>query len=150
MKVNTKHLPNSGRYIGIILICLSANVLALERSDIKLDIGKMEYDSACAVCHGLTGKGDDGSLKDLLKNPVPNITLLAKNNKGVFPFDRVYQIIDGRQEVKAHGPRKMPIWGNAFNNESSIYFENYPPHESESAARSRMLAVIEYLYRLQQ
>jgi len=33
--------------------------------------------------------------------------------------------------------------------ESSIYFENYPPSDTESAARSRILALIEYLYRLQ-
>jgi len=113
-----------------------------------LDIGKMEYDSACAVCHGLKGKGD-GPLKSQLTKPVPDLTVLAKNNKGVFPFDRVYQIIDGRQEVKAHGPREMPVWGRAFNTETSIYFDNYPPQDSESAVRSRILALTEYLYRLQ-
>ncbi|MDO8940804.1 MAG: cytochrome c [Methylicorpusculum sp.] len=131
--------------IGILLISLSNTVFAAE----KVDVGKNEYNSACAVCHGLTGKGDDGPLKSLLARPVPNLTVLAKNNNGVFPFDRVFQIIDGRQEVKAHGPREMPIWGNAFNNQSSLYFDNYPPQDSESAARSRILALTEYLYRLQ-
>jgi len=149
MKIFRKILTHSAAYIGIILFSLSANALALERSDIKLDIGKMEYDSACAVCHGLTGKGDDGPLKSLFARPVPNLTALAKNNKGVFPFDRVYQIIDGRQEVKAHGPREMPVWGRAFSAQSSIYFNNYPPQDTESAARSRILALTEYLYRLQ-
>jgi mono/diheme cytochrome c family protein len=115
----------------------------------KLDIGKIEYEAACAVCHGVTGKGDDSALKELLVKPVPDLTVLAKNNKGVFPFDRVYQIIDGREEVKAHGPRKMPVWGNTFNRQSSIFFENYPPHDRESAARSRILALTEYIYRLQ-
>ncbi|MCD2451696.1 cytochrome c [Methylicorpusculum oleiharenae] len=132
--------------IGILLISLSNIVFAAE----KVDVGKNEYNSACAVCHGLTGKGDDGPLKSLLARPVPNLTVLAKNNNGVFPFDRVFQIIDGRQEVKAHGPREMPIWGNAFNNQSSLYFDNYPPQDSESAARSRILALTEYLYRLQE
>lgn len=132
--------------LAIFTIATASDAIAEE----KLDIGKMEYNSACAVCHGLTGKGDDGPLKDLLKNPVPNITQLAKNNNGVFPFDKVFQIIDGRQEVKAHGPRRMPVWGNAFNNQSSLYFENYPPQDKESAGRSRMLAIIEYLYRLQE
>jgi len=128
-----------------MLINVSANALAAE----KLDVGKMEYKAACAVCHGLTGKGDDAPLKELLARPVPNLTGLARNNKGVFPFDRVFQIIDGRQEVKAHGPRDMPVWGNAFNNQSSLYFDNYPPQDSESAGRSRILAITEYLYRLQ-
>ena len=148
MKIFRKLRTNSAAYIGITLMSLSANALALDRSDIKLDIGKMEYDSACAVCHGLTGKGD-GPLKSQLTKPVPDLTVLAKNNKGVFPFDRVYQIIDGRQEVKAHGPREMPVWGRAFNTETSIYFDNYPPQDSESAVRSRILALTEYLYRLQ-
>lgn len=149
MNIFRKFRTHSAAYIGIILFSLSANALALERSDIKLDIGKMEYDSACAVCHGLSGKGD-GPLKSQLTKPVPDLTVLAKNNKGVFPFDRVYQIIDGRQEVKAHGPREMPVWGRAFNTETSIYFDNYPPQDSESAVRSRILALTEYLYRLQQ
>jgi len=148
MKNFRKLRTTSATYIGIILISFSANALALERSDIKLDIGKIEYDSACAVCHGLTGKGD-GPLKSQLTKPVLDLTVLAKNNKGVFPFDRVYQIIDGRQEVKAHGPREMPVWGRAFNTETSIYFDNYPPQDSESAVRSRILALTEYVYRLQ-
>ena len=145
MKIFTKLRTIATAPIGVMLISLSANALAAD----KLDIGKSEYDTACAVCHGLTGKGDDGPLKSLLARPVPNLTVLAKNNKGVFPFDRVYQIIDGRQEVKAHGPREMPVWGRAFNTETSIYFDNYPPHDSESAVRSRILALTEYLYRLQ-
>ncbi|MCF7970755.1 MAG: cytochrome c [Methylococcaceae bacterium] len=131
---------------GVFLISLCANTFATD----KLDVGKLEYDAACAVCHGRTGKGDDGPLRSLLVRPVPNLTILAKNNNGVFPFDRVYQIIDGRQEVKTHGPRDMPVWGRAFNMQSSLYFENYPSYDSESAARSRILALTEYLYRLQE
>lgn len=145
MKISTKLRTIAAAPIGVMLISLSANALAAD----KLDVGKMEYNASCAVCHGLTGKGDDGPLKELLARPVPNLTGLARNNKGVFPFDRVFQIIDGRQEVKAHGPREMPVWGNAFNNQSSLYFDNYPPQDSESAGRSRILAITEYLYRLQ-
>ena len=88
-------------------------------------------------------------MKSELVKRVPDLTALARNNNGVFPFDRVYQIIDGRQEVKAHGPREMPVWGRAFNTQSSVFFENYPPYDAESAARSRILALTEYLYRLQ-
>lgn len=114
----------------------------------NLDIGKNEYDGACAVCHGNNGKGD-GPMMSQLVNRVPDLTALARNNNGVFPFDRVYQIIDGRREVKSHGSRDMPVWGRHFNMQSSIYFENYPPQDMESATRSRILALTEYLYRLQ-
>jgi len=117
-------------------------------ADKPIDIGKGEYDAACAVCHGIKGKGD-GPLASQMTARIPDVTVLAKNNNGVFPFDRVYQMIDGRQEVKAHGTRDMPVWGRAFSRQTSIYFENYPAHDLESAARSRILALTEYLYRLQ-
>jgi hypothetical protein len=146
MRISTKLGTVLSTFISVMLISLSVNAVAED----KLDIGKREYKAACAVCHGLSGKGDDGPLKLLLTRAVPNLTVLAKNNKGVFPFDKVYQIIDGRQEVKAHGPNDMPVWGNAFNNQTSLYFDNYPPQDSESAARSRILALVEYLYRLQE
>lgn len=84
-----------------------------------------------------------------LATKLPDLTMLASNNKGVFPFDRVYQVIDGRQELKAHGTREMPIWGRAFRMQSSAFFENYPAGDPESSARSRILALTEYVYRLQ-
>lgn len=144
MKISTKFQTIAVAHIGAMLIGSSASALAAD----KLDIGKMEYEGACAVCHGSTGKGD-GPLKSQLVSRMPDLSVLARNNNGVFPFDRVFQIIDGRQEIKSHGPREMPVWGRGFNMQSSIYFENYPPHDTESAARSRMLALTEYLYRLQ-
>lgn len=130
--------------IAAVLIGSSAAVFAAD----KVDIGKMQYESSCAVCHGVAGRGD-GPLKAHLVRPVPDLTGLARNNNGVFPFDRVYQIIDGRQEVKTHGPREMPVWGRTFSMQSSLYFENYPPQDAESAVRSRILGLTEYVYRLQ-
>jgi mono/diheme cytochrome c family protein len=144
MKTSTKFRTIAVAHIGATLIGLSVAAFAAD----NLDIGKDEYDGSCAVCHGRTGKGD-GFMKSQLVSRVPDLTVLAKNNNGVFPFDRVYQIIDGRQEIKTHGPREMPIWGQHFNWQNSIYFENYPPYDTESAARSRILALTEYLYRLQ-
>jgi hypothetical protein len=37
----------------------------------------------------------------------------------------------------------------AFRRQSSGYFQNYPAQDQESNARSRILALTEYLYRLQ-
>lgn len=144
MKISTPFRAIAVAHVGAIPIGSSAVGHAAD----KLDIGNRLYDSACAVCHGLTGKGD-GPLKSELVSRLPDLTLLARNDSGIFPFDRVYQIIDGRREVKAHGPREMPIWGRAFNRETSVFFENYPPDDIESNARSSMLALTEYLYRLQ-
>ena len=144
MKIFMKFRMIALAHFFALLLGNSAAALAAE----NLDVGKMEYDGACAVCHGPSGKGD-GYLKLQLVNQVPDLTVLAKNNRGVFPFDRVYQIIDGRQEIKTHGPREMPVWGRSFNLQTSVYFENYPRHDVESGARSRILALTEYLYRLQ-
>lgn len=113
------------------------------------DIGKIEYDSHCAACHGLNGKGDDSPFKTELVKPIPDLTVLAKQNNGVFPSDRVYQIVDGRQEIKSHGSSEMPIWGAAFKSETSVYFDKNAPGSTEAAIRDRILALTEYLQRLQ-
>lgn len=130
--------------VGALMI--GAPVIAL--AEVAIDVGKSEYNAVCASCHGFEGRGD-GPLKDELKSRVADLTVLAKNNNGVFPFDRVYQIIDGRQEVKVHGPRDMPVWGTMFSHQSSMYFKDYPPSDPKSSARSRILALTEYVYRLQ-
>jgi len=132
--------------ISVMLICVFPNVYAEE----KIDIGKLEYDSACAVCHGLNGKGDDAAMKLELVKPVPNLTELAEKNDGVFPVDLVYQVIDGRREIRAHGLREMPIWGRVFKDQTSIYFEQNPPYNKDWVVHSRVLALIDYLSRLQE
>lgn len=146
MKIATR-FRNAVATLGVAMI-LGAPGTSTAADDKLVDVGKSEYDGACAVCHGVTGKGN-GPAAGQLTNRVPDLTVLARNNKGIFPFDRVYQTIDGRQEVKSHGPRDMPIWGQAFNAQSSRYFENSPAQDNQSAARSRILALTEYVYRLQ-
>lgn len=140
------------RLCGALLLSSAFAGAALAQMSVPkgtvIDIGKGEYEAACAVCHGMKGKGD-GPFVSQLTARTPDLTVLAKNNQGVFPFDRVYHVIDGRQEVKAHGLRDMPVWGRAFSQQSSIYFNNYPQQDAESQARSRILALTEYIYRLQ-
>lgn len=116
----------------------------------KFDMGKREYESRCAVCHGAKGLGD-GSYGELLKKPAANLTLLKKQNGGVFPFDRVYAMIDGREMVKGHGDRDMPVWGKDYSLETAKAGEYYMdvPYDMEMYVRSRILALIDYLNRLQ-
>ena len=130
------------------LLLIGASATAAVAADKLVDVGKLEYEGACAVCHGVTGVGN-GPMVGQLSTPVPDLMVLARNNAGVFPFDRVYQVIDGRQEVKAHGSRDMPVWGRGFRLQSSGFFESYPARDPESPARSRILALTEYVYRLQ-
>lgn len=114
----------------------------------KLDLGKREYDANCAACHGVKGAGD-GPFGELLKSSVPDLTTLAKRNNGVFPFMRVYEMVDGTQMVRAHGTRDMPIWGTDYRIKGAEYYMEIP-YDPEAYVRTRILALTEYVYRLQQ
>lgn len=113
------------------------------------DLGKREFDSNCAVCHGMSGKGD-GPYAGIIDTKVPDLTVLQKNNNGVFPYDRVYQTIDGRMELKAHGTRDMPIWGNEYNARAAEYYADFlRNYSAEGYVRGRILALVNYVYSLQ-
>jgi mono/diheme cytochrome c family protein len=116
----------------------------------NFDRGKYEYDAHCAVCHGLSGEGS-GPFAQLLKSStvVPNIAALSKKNNGVFPFMRVYETIDGTNSVTAHGPRQMPVWGPRYKGEVGESFYDDYRADAEAFARARILALTEYIYRLQ-
>lgn len=112
----------------------------------KSDLGQREYLSNCAVCHGVSGKGDGPYAG--LDIRVPDITTLAKRNGGVFPFAAVYQTIDGTNVPKAHGTRDMPIWGQDYKVKAAEYYVDVP-YDPEAFVRARILALTEYIYRLQ-
>ncbi len=121
------------------------------------DIGKSEFQSSCSSCHGTDGKGK-GPVSDQLKILPSDLTMLAKNNNGVFPTTAVYETIYGSKTIAAHGTREMPIWGERFNPIVSLphavdpfYWSMAGPEQSpEVGMRTRILAVIDYLSRIQQ
>ncbi len=115
----------------------------------ELNIGEREYQSRCAVCHGKTGTGD-GPMAIYLAPKLPNLRALSSNNGGVFPFDRVYRVIDGREEVKAHGSKGMRVWGNEYNDEAVEYYSFYLSlRDAKSYVRGRILALVTYVFDLQ-
>lgn len=134
----------------VTALALGTSGLATAQGKGKWDLGKKEFESKCAVCHGVAGKGN-GSYQELLKVPAPDLTVLKKNNGGVFPFDRVYGVIDGRESVRSHGDSEMPIWGKEFSAEKTRAAEYYAdvPYDMELYVRGRILALIDYLNRLQ-
>lgn len=75
--------------------------------------GQRTYKTYCANCHGVEGKGDGPIAASLLTRP-SDLTGIATRSGGAFPVDQVTAKIDGREEVKAHGPREMPVWGDAL------------------------------------
>ncbi|MCE9568458.1 MAG: cytochrome c [Rhodocyclales bacterium] len=146
MKIASKF--RKGAIIHAAVMMMGAAAATAIAADKTVDVGKLEYEGACAACHGTDGRGG-GIVASQMSVRMPNLTQLASANRGVFPFDRVYQVIDGREQIKAHGTRDMPVWGQAFRRQSSVYFQNYPVEDQESNARSRILALTEYVYRLQ-
>lgn len=79
----------------------------------KVAKGRVTYRIYCQNCHGASGIGD-GRIAELLKVPTADLTLLSANNGGKFPVEEAKRVLDGRSEVKGHGSREMPIWGEAF------------------------------------
>ncbi|HKX00072.1 MAG TPA: c-type cytochrome [Bryobacteraceae bacterium] len=79
----------------------------------RADSGVAMFKTYCASCHGMDGKGN-GPAADALKMPPANLTLLKQKNGGKFPGGKVSQIIDGENEVRAHGTSEMPLWGPVF------------------------------------
>ncbi len=115
------------------------------------NVGKQEYDSKCSACHGVSGKGDGPQALALPIKPA-DLTMLAKNNGGVFPVARVNEIVDGRWEVAAHGPRLMPVWGEEFlvnetDRPQDVSAETFANREARVNARVK--ALVDYLARLQ-
>ncbi len=131
--------------VAIAMTLATAGATTAVAAD-KMDLGKYEYDSNCVACHGNNLKG--GAYVDFLKVTPPDLTLLSKKNGGTFPLERVYAVIDGRQLVQAHGPREMPIWGRDYQIKAGeFYADSY--YDPEAFTRGRILALIDYLNRMQ-
>ncbi len=144
--------------VGIALVAIAAIIVVSGGQTVaeELDPGKAEYQSSCGPCHGSDGKGN-GPVSIELKVPPPDLTVLAKKNNGVLPFNSVYEIIDGRKTVIAHGTRDMPIWGDWYAPEPNRALIPRPSenaysmvYDPELIVRMRILAVIDYLNRIQE
>lgn len=125
------------------LAMLSGTLLAQQTQ--RVDIGKREFDNNRAVCHGKTGKGD-GPYADLLKKGLPDLTTMARRNGGVFPLARAYEVIEGAGA--GHGTREMPLWGQDYSVKAAEYYMDVP-YDPQAYVRVRILAVAEYMNRLQ-
>lgn len=114
------------------------------------EIGRVEYRAFCASCHGSEGKGDGGFAAYLTRKP-SDLTTLSRNNGGIFPFARTYEVILGEIEVPGHGTREMPIWGTYYSSRApSQLGPYYLPSDVQHYVRGRILALIGYISTLQQ
>ena len=136
-----------------LLVLFAATAAAEEET-----IGSDEYRVSCLSCHGVGGRGDGPLAKFLTVKPT-DLTALARNNggqypnlkAGTFPFLRVYQVIDGRADVEAHGERAMPVWGNRYLMDHPMAAEVGPyAGIYEKIVRGRILELVYYIQSIQQ
>lgn len=112
----------------------------------KFDAGRSEFETHCASCHGLDGKGR-GPIVDLLRKAPPDLTVLARKNGGILPMARLYDSVTG-DLVPAHGSRDMPIWGAIYRTDAANYYVDVP-YNVDAYVRGRVLFLLEYIHRLQ-
>jgi hypothetical protein len=103
--------------------------------------GSTLYRPYCASCQGESGRGN-GAVAIFLRRRPADLTQIAKLNKGKFPADRVYQQIDGRKVVKAHGESQMPVWGDAFSRTAT--------DADEASVKAKIEALVEHLASIQE
>ncbi len=98
---------------GLLLLTLVARVATADAAG----DGKALFMQYCASCHGTQGDGK-GPLASTLTTPPANLRMLSQRFGNPLPEEVIAKFIDGRSDVKAHGPRDMPVWGRKFYVES--------------------------------
>ena len=106
-------------WLGLIAQLFSGATLAATDREKIIERGKTAYLIFCSNCHGQDATGN-GPVSQLLTVPSPDLTLLKRKGMEEFPFAEVHSAIDGRKDVKPHGYKQMPIWGEAFGGKRSI------------------------------
>jgi len=137
-----KHLTMS--VLAAALVTVAGGVQA---QSAKVDVGKIEYVGNCASCHGMSGKGD-GPNAPYLNRKATDLTTLAKSNGGVLPISRLYESIDGEKLPAGHGARDMPTWGFDYRVKAGEYYGEFP-YDPALYSRAKILALIEYISRMQ-
>lgn len=137
---------NGRKWLALAMLGWALHAASLAQTPARPDLGKREFETRCASCHGLNGKGN-GPIADLLRRSPPDLTQLARRNAGILPMDRLYESIMG-DAVLAHGSRDMPVWGMVYRGDAAAYYGEVP-YDADGYVRSRVLSLLEYIARLQ-
>ena len=142
------HRRTSFLLTGALALCLLGFLPSRSFGDDQAGgSGEHAFGLYCADCHGENGLGDGPKAFGLSVRP-PDLARLSLRNGGVFPRERLQAIIDGRETLKNHGGREMPVWGVWFKMEAE---EDLGGVEGdEGSVQSRITSLIDYLESLQQ
>ena len=134
---------------GIALLLLSGTSLPANADGNPSAAGKegeADFITYCAACHGIGGRGD-GTVAEFLTIEAADLTQLARKNGGIFPRARAVDVIDGRQQVKTHGTRDMPVWGDWFKSEAEM--SEGEKGAEEATVRRRIDGLADYIESIQ-
>jgi mono/diheme cytochrome c family protein len=132
-------MPWAGNRIFWFLLLSLLTSTAAHATSSNITRGRTLYLQYCASCHGPTAEGD-GPIAHVLTTPPANLRRLSERFGSPLPLDQVARYIDGRVEVKAHGPRDMPVWDTRFYHESG---------GDERRTQERIADLIAYLQSVQ-
>lgn len=112
------------RMVRRLAVCLAVSLLYAPASgaeDQKRTIderhmGYPYYRQYCASCHGLYADGQ-GIVAPLLRQPVPDLTMLSQKYGSPLPEARIADFIEGEAMPRTHGGTDMPIWGRRLRSE---------------------------------
>ena len=113
---------------------------------VKVFKGKVTYRIYCSNCHGDEGHGD-GNLAELLSVKPSDLTAIARKNGGTFPTELITQLVDGRETVKGHGLKEMPVWGDAF--QKSLQ-PSWTEESDDERARRKIEEVVAFVESIQE
>ncbi len=131
-------------FAGLLVIAALAGSASAQSDEPLQDrtvLGALSYRIHCLNCHGSSGTGD-GPMAELLKIVPSDLTRLSAEHDGEYPAERVYRVIDGREEIAGHGSRQMPVWGIGFQDLGR-------DDDQEAAVRDKILDLVSYLRSLQ-
>lgn len=111
-----KSMAMTAFMVLLVSIVMSCNNKPPEHSKAAQAMrGKEIFKEQCAVCHGGAGVEANKALVDsLVHKPLDLTTINMRRGLTEFPVMEIARIVDGRNIVKAHGPREMPVWGEVY------------------------------------
>jgi mono/diheme cytochrome c family protein len=122
--------------LALLLLLSARGIFAAESS------GRADYLHYCARCHGEDGKGHGPDAKEGAGYQAADLTQMSNHNRGKFPSQHLYDVIDGGKRDPGHYDwnSPMPLWGMVFQ----LKGQQYSP-ESEANVRRRISALVDYI-----
>jgi mono/diheme cytochrome c family protein len=129
--------------IWIVMLALTLPAFTAWASDQQSIVrGRQLYLRYCAACHGKDADGRGPVAEDLKASP-PDLRYLGERYGMPLPAGTIARFIDGRQDVAAHGPRAMPVWGRRF-------YDAWTAHQSgDEDLTTQIREIVRYLNAIQ-